>query len=190
MMRRIRLPVRRVVLVLALALFWLLATLPLGLGMQLFGLAERGLNARSASGSVWSGQLQDARLGALPLGSPHVGLSLPRLLTGDARLSLGADPDGGISGTLSGNSRGYALRDLNGSAPMSAFLPGETGDVTLSGVTAIFTDGQCIEAAGTLSAAGLGSASLGCTGDSARAQLSGVAELVLGADGELRISPL
>ena len=54
---------RLLLLVFALAVpAMLLATLPLGLALDMTGAGHRGLSARSASGSVWNGRLEGASL--------------------------------------------------------------------------------------------------------------------------------
>ena len=56
----------------AAALFALLliaATFPMRLALSLAGVSDAGFSARTVRGSVWSGELVDARLGALPLGT-------------------------------------------------------------------------------------------------------------------------
>ena len=58
--------------IIAAALFALLlivATFPMRLALSLAGAADAGVSAREIRGSIWSGALIDARLGALPLGT-------------------------------------------------------------------------------------------------------------------------
>ena len=68
---------------LLLALILIIATFPMRLALDLSGATDAGITAREVRGSVWSGELVDARLGALPLGTVRASLSPLALL--DAR---------------------------------------------------------------------------------------------------------
>ena len=88
---RLRLPLGRAALFLAALAFALVALLPLRVAAGWFGLDGRGLSAREASGSLWSGALKEARFGPVPLGDVRARLELLPLLLGRARLRLSRD---------------------------------------------------------------------------------------------------
>ena len=52
-----------------LELILLVATFPMRLALGWSGAGDAGVSARAVRGSVWSAELVDARLGALPLGT-------------------------------------------------------------------------------------------------------------------------
>lgn len=66
-------------------------TLPLRVGLKLSGGEPGPVSALAAEGSIWSGRLIDARIGAAPLGDPEVGLKFWPLLVGRQRLVIEAD---------------------------------------------------------------------------------------------------
>jgi general secretion pathway protein N len=124
----------------------LLIFMPLRLALGLAG--ETGLSARVAGGTIWSGRLVDARLGELDIGTIDTSLRPLPLLLGRLRLDgtrIGGAPLAGSAETGWGR---RAVYDLTGS-----FSGGELGDVpvgqvTLEGVTIIFSGGRCAEAGG------------------------------------------
>src|SRR3546814_16757515 len=65
-----------------LALLLLAATFPMRLALAWSGAADAGVAAREVRGSIWSGELVEARLGALPLGTVRASLSPLALLGG------------------------------------------------------------------------------------------------------------
>ncbi len=74
--------------VLPIALLTLILLFPLRWLVELAGLERAGLSARSVSGSVWDGRLEQAQLGGFELGSLDAQLSPGPLLLGRARLNL------------------------------------------------------------------------------------------------------
>ncbi|MGB3723589.1 MAG: type II secretion system protein N [Pacificimonas sp.] len=187
--RRYRLSLGRVALVVCLLLFWLLATLPLALGVSLFRLDDRGVSARSASGSVWAGQLEDARLGGLPLGSSRVRLSPSRLLIGEVELTLDGADAGTVSGILSTGRSHFSVTGMNGVISLSSLLPGEMGMVTLTDINARFADGQCVEAAGTIMVDRLGqTVPLQCEAGMARARFGALGALNIDVNGRVTVT--
>ncbi len=62
---------------------------PLRLALQW---ADAPLSARSVSGSVWNGTLEDANWGPVPLGDLSAGLRFWSLLSGQARFHLSSQP--------------------------------------------------------------------------------------------------
>lgn len=147
-----RLPIRRVVAFGALFAAALLATLPLRV---VLGALETGLTAREARGSVWLGQLQEARIGGATLGDLDARLSPVPLLVGRARVEVerrtrGPDQLRAALG-LSGASR--ALEGATGSVPAgSLFGPLPIGTLELADVTVRFRDGVCDRAEGQIRA--------------------------------------
>src|SRR3546814_16030347 len=78
---------------------------------------DAGIAAREVRGSIWSGELVEARLGALPLGTVKASLSPLALLGGDVDLGFARRDDrlGALSGRRHGsNPRGVS--DVNGVA--------------------------------------------------------------------------
>ncbi len=87
-----------------LALILIVATFPMRLALAWSGAADAGVTAREIRGSVWSGELIDARLGALPLGTLRASLSPLALLTGRTELAFSRSDDrlGALAGRLHG----------------------------------------------------------------------------------------
>jgi general secretion pathway protein N len=90
--RRIRLATGPTALFGALMLIALIVFLPMRLVLGWIGLGDQGFTARTVSGSVWDGRLNEARFGDLALGSLDARLSPFALLVGRARVSLDGDP--------------------------------------------------------------------------------------------------
>ena len=181
-----------------LALVLIIATLPMRLALGMAGAGEAGLSARAVTGSIWSGQLVDARWRGARLGTLGAGLAPLTLLGGEARLNIARDDVllGKLDGALILNgARGVA--DLNGTVSIGASLAGVPLDaIRLEGVAARFDDaGRCAAAAGRVQlrvalpgldlANGL-SGPLACRAGRAEAVLasqSGMERLTLAVDG-------
>lgn len=73
---------------LLLALILLIATFPMRLALAWSGATDAGITARDVRGSVWSGELVDARLGVLPLGTVSASLSPLALIGGNTELAF------------------------------------------------------------------------------------------------------
>lgn len=137
-----------------LALLLVAATFPMRLALGLSGAAEAGLSAREIRGSVWSGELIEARLGALPLGTVDAGLSPLALLAGQVELGFARADErlGALSGRLHGNGR-RGVSDLDGVTSVAGglgLIPVDT--VRFEGAKVRFDSaGKCVEAAGRLS---------------------------------------
>jgi len=136
-----------------LAVVLIIATLPMRVALSLAGAGDAGIAAREIRGSVWSGTLVDARLGALPLGTVRASLSPLALLGGDTELSFARADEllGALSGRLHGsNPRG--ISDVNGMTSLSGGLgivPVDT--IRFEGASLRFDRaGKCAEAAGRL----------------------------------------
>lgn len=190
--------------IVAAALFALLligATFPMRLALSLSGAAEAGIAAREIRGSIWSGTLVDARLGALPLGTVRAGLSPLALLGGGTEIDFQRADErlGALTGRLYGSSpRG--MSDVTGTASLTAGLGPIPADVIrFEGAALRFDEsGKCVAAAGRVQIsvaapiAGLDlsqglSGALSCAGGRAQAALasqSGMERLTLSFDGK------
>ena len=148
---RIRLPMRRMVLFLAMLALAIVALLPLRLVLG----SVDGLKAREASGSLWSGTLKEASVGPAMLGDLDARLSPLSLLVGQARLVVKRDSTGPdrLSGALGlGRSR-RSVESVTGTIPVGAvFAPLPIGALELTDVTVRFRDGQCDRAEGLVKA--------------------------------------
>lgn len=147
---------KRNVLLFGFALLLLLAaTLPLKLAIGWLGLDDRGLSARAATGSLWSGRLEDARFGQVPLGSPKVSLQLAPLLIGRARLDFhDAGPNAGLrQGGLSLSRHEFAVDDVTARFDMAALvpIPAPQAALNLTDVSIRFRNGRCETAEGQVS---------------------------------------
>ena len=125
-----------------LTLLFLLALLPLRLA-----LAGSGVTARSAQGSLWHGQLQDAAWRGVALGDVGMGLSPLPLLIGQRRIDFTA---GGLSGRLDKGGGRIAVEGLTGVA-----APGQLGGLPVARINfaefaAVFEDERCTAASGSL----------------------------------------
>lgn len=152
---RLRLPLGRIALALALLLFALAATLPLRLAIGWLGFGERGLAARAASGSVWAGALRQAQVGPVALGDVRARLNLLPLLLGRARLSLrSADEAAPIAGAVTVTRNGIAFDDVSGRFRIGGALP--LAALDLQDVSARFASGRCVRAEGRVRATAAG----------------------------------
>src|SRR5690606_26655451 len=118
----------------------LIATLPLRVTAGWLGLDARGLAAREAAGSVWSGRLNDAQLGRAPRGDLSARLRFLRRLTGRARVALArpgeVDP---FEGALTVSPSGFGVDDITGRLRVAAlFAPLPISAIDLDGVSAGF----------------------------------------------------
>ncbi len=125
--------------------------LPLRLAGALIGFDTLGLTARSAGGTVWSGQLDQARLGPVDLGTLDVGLKPLPLLLGRASMDIeraAAEGTQPLAGTVSVGIGRRAIEGLTGSVGGNSIggLPIES--IAFDNATVVFADGRCVEAAG------------------------------------------
>lgn len=136
-----------------LALLLVMATFPMRLAFALTGASDAGVSARAVRGSVWSGELVDARIGALPLGTVNASLSPLALLTGRTELAFSRSDArlGALSGRLHGGGE-RGVSDLNGSTTLSGglgMIPVDT--IRLEGASVRFDSaGKCTAASGQL----------------------------------------
>ncbi|WP_332819225.1 type II secretion system protein N [Sphingopyxis sp.] len=135
------------------ALILVIATFPMRLALAWSGATDAGVTAREIRGSVWSGELVEARLGALPLGTVRASLSPLALLGGGVELAFSRADErlGALAGRLYGsNPRGVA--DVSGTTMMSGglgMIPVDT--IRFEGATVRFDGaGKCAEAAGRI----------------------------------------
>ena len=182
------------------ALLLLVATFPMRLALAWSGATDAGVAAREVRGSVWSGELVDARLGALPLGTVSASLSPLALVGGSIELAFSRTDErlGALAGRLYGSDpRG--MSNVSGTTSMSGGLGAVPVDrISFEGATVRFDDaGKCALAGGrvrlVVSApiAGLDlsrglSGPLSCVGGRAQAALasqSGMERLTLSFDG-------
>ena len=147
-MRRIRLPLRRAALFVLLLLFMLAITLPLRLALGIVGFDERGLAAREAKGSVWAGELADARFGVVALGDAVTRLSFFPLFLGQAELNMDGPEGTPFRGELTGYRSGFAIEDAEAAVPLAALGLPSAGALILSDFSVRFEDGLCVAAAG------------------------------------------
>lgn len=151
---RLRLPIGRTVFVAAFFALSLVALLPLRLALGAFGFGELGISARAATGSIWTGALQEAQLGPVALGDVGARLNLLPLFLGRARLSLvGADQAAPIAGALVVTRHGFGFEDLTGRLRIggpAASLP--VAALDLQDVSAGFAGGRCVRAEGRVRA--------------------------------------
>lgn len=142
---------RRRILVGLAILAAIILFLPLRLASALIGFDELGLTSRSAGGTIWSGQLDQARVGGFDLGTLDVGLKPLPLLFGRASLDIeraAADGTQPLAGTASVGIGRRAIEGLTGSVGGSSIgsLPVES--IAFDQATIIFADGRCVEASG------------------------------------------
>jgi len=138
---------------LLLALVLIIATFPMRLALAWSGAPDAGVTAREVRGSVWAGELVDARLGALPLGTVQASLSPLALLGGDTELAFSRTDQrlGALAGRLHGsNPRGVS--DVNGTTTMSGGLGMIPVDsIRFEGATLRFdARGRCTSASGRI----------------------------------------
>ncbi|QCB55591.1 type II secretion system protein N [Sphingopyxis sp. PAMC25046] len=182
------------------ALLLLIATFPMRLALASSGATDAGVAARDVRGSVWSGELVEARFGALPLGTVRASLSPIALLGGNVELAFARTDDrlGALAGRLHGSDpRGVS--DVSGTTAMAGGLGAVPVDrISFEGATVRFDDtGKCVVAGGRIRLvvsapiAGLDlsrglSGPLSCANGRAQAALasqSGMERLTLSFDG-------
>lgn len=192
---------RYVLLLTIVALLAFLAFLPLSLAARMIGLDDMGVSARQMGGTIWSGQLDQTRVGALDLGTLDVGLNPAPLLLGRAHMDF-ARAGGSNAPDLSGSiTIAHGLRVVQGLSG-TVLGGGESGlpieQISFTDAQATFTDGRCTSASGRVQLvlgirfAGLDlrhglSGEMDCEGDRLRAVLngeSGMEKLTIRLDGD------
>ncbi len=181
-MRRIRLRTGPAALFGALLVVALLVFLPMRLVLGWIGLGDQGFSARTVTGSIWDGRLEEARFGDLALGSLDASLSPLALLLGRARVAIDGDP-GVIHGAVVLSRHGQGVDELTAMLPTGrAFAPLPVTRLVLEGVTIRFEDGICARAEGRVRATLVGEAG----GIALPSELTGTAR----CDGEALLLPL
>jgi len=160
-------------------LFSLLALLPLRLALDRLGFEDRGLTARAATGSLWSGALQEAQLGPVPLGDLSARLNVLPLFIGRARLSLhGAEP-GTFDGAVIVTRHSFGFDDVSARLRVGAlFAPLAIPTLDFDDLSARFASGRCTHAEGRVRAALSGGAAGAMPGLEGRARCAGDALLL------------
>jgi general secretion pathway protein N len=151
---RVRLPLGRWLFFLSAFAFALIALLPLRLGLDWFGLSERGFAAREAQGSVWLGTVSEAQFGKVALGDLGTRLNTLPLLAGRARIDVAGLGGRRFEGAFTSSRHGFGLDDVTAQLAMAgAFgpLPLATLDTEDLGVR--FEGGRCRSAEGRVRAA-------------------------------------
>lgn len=139
---------------------WVLAVLGLlGLAVWLMPLdlvvrrAVPGLEADAISGSIWKGQLGNARYAGVPLGDLEVGLSAKRLLAGEASLDFVRQAPR-LEGRLGGSRQELKAEALTGELVLPLLPPpAPEVRVALSGAEVrLDRAGRCRAAGGAVAA--------------------------------------
>lgn len=155
-MRRFRLRTGRAALFGALLAIGLLVFLPLRLVLGIAGVADAGLTARAAEGSVWAGRLRDARLADIALGDLDAHLSPWSLLLARARIQLDSDvdtPARAVHGAIGVSRNGVRADDVDATiAPGRLLAPLPVTGLTLEALSVRFEDGACVAAEGRVRA--------------------------------------
>lgn len=153
-MRLLWLPFGRRVLVLIVLLATLVALFPLRLALSLLDLDRIGVSARTVSGSIWAGRLEDVAAAGVPIGTVEARLSPLELLLGRARIDVrrptnatGAEM---LSGAVTVSRNSLGVVDVTATVPLAAALaPLPVASVVLTGLNVRFDDGVCTRANGT-----------------------------------------
>jgi len=152
---RFRLPLKRTVFFLAALALALLVLLPLRMAAGWFDMGGRGLAAREAEGSLWSGRLREAQFGPVLLGDVDARLNVLPLFLGRARLSLHRDEAAGgrFDGAVLVTRHSFGLEDMTGQLRTgSLFGPLPIATLDLIDVSVRFEGERCESAEGQVRA--------------------------------------
>lgn len=145
---RFRLPLGRWLLLFVVFLLAMVAMVPLRIALDQLGFDERGLGARAVTGTLWSGELTEARLRSIKLGDLEAGLALLPLLAGEARMALENEA---WRATLIQTANTAGVVDLSGRlGPEAIAATFPVAAIEFDAVNVRFRDGLCAEATGTL----------------------------------------
>lgn len=181
-MRRVRLATGPAALFGGLMLLALLVFLPMRLVLGWAGLGDQGFSARTVTGSIWDGRLNEARFGDLALGSLDASVSPLALLVGRARIALDGEP-GLLHGAITLSRHGQGVDDMTATLPTGrAFAPLPVTELSLENVSVHFNDDTCDAAEGRVRAKLVGEAA----GVALPSEVSGVAR----CDGGALLLPL
>ena len=192
---------RRRILIALAVVFAAILFLPLRLVSGMIGFDDLGVTARHASGTIWSGRMEQVRGGGFDLGTLDVGLKPLPLLLGRASLDFertegsGGEP---LSGSASIGPGRRAIDGLTGAVVGGDFSGIPVERIAFEQASVVFADGQCREASGRVtvtigfSVAGLQlrngmTGALACEGSDLKAELvgqSGLERLILTSDAD------
>ena len=184
----------RVALFVASVLVALVLFAPLSVALSVAGVGNP-LTARSATGTIWSGRLAEARIGGFDVGDAEVGLRPLSLLTGPPRISVRS-----AAGRADLVSSGPSAAIIDATAKLKIagrFAPIPIDALELTDVSATFSNGRCARAQGRVRATIAGevgglslaqgmSGSVRCGGDAALISLTSAStmeRLLLRIDG-------
>jgi len=140
-------------------LFSLVALLPLRLAIDRFGFGEHGLAARDVTGSLWSGALQEAQIGPVPLGDLGARLHVLPLFLGRARLSLRSADGSSFEGALIATRHSFGFDQVSARLRVGTLLaPLAVPSLELDELGALFRSGRCVHAEGRVRATMAGAA--------------------------------
>lgn len=184
-------------------LFALIALLPLRLAIDRLGLNQGGLAARAVTGSLWSGALQEAQIGPVPLGDLGARLHVLPLLLGRARLSLESADGRTFQGALVATRHSFGFDDVSARLRVGTLLaPLVVPSFELDELGALFRGGRCVHAEGrvrAMLAGGTGAVALTgqalCDGGALRLPLASPSgaerlDIRLAADGRYQVQAL
>lgn len=153
-----RFPHRQAALFLLFFCLALVASLPLRVAVDLFGLPARGLAAREASGTIWSGRLAEAQFGPARIGNLETNLRLLPLLVGRASLAFADPGPDGIRGIFSVGPWATGFADVHAQLATGTLLaPLPITAFQLDGVSIAFDSRGCAQARGLVRARSAGS---------------------------------
>lgn len=141
---------QRVLLAIA-AVITLIVAMPLRLAIGIAGIDASGLTARFASGTIWSGRLDQARLGAFDIGTIRLRLKVLPLLGGRASFAVDREDGVGVlplSGTADLGLAGRAISHVTGSLGGGSWGDIPVDRVNLDNLSVAFANGQCRSAEG------------------------------------------
>lgn len=125
--------------------------MPLRLASGIIGLDAMGVSARQVGGSVWSGRMEQTRIGGFDLGTVDVGLNPLSLLLGRARMGfervsgVGIEP---LAGTYDIGPGRRVIDGLSGTVLATGWTDLPIEKLSFEGVNVHFSDGQCRSASG------------------------------------------
>ena len=129
-----------------------LSFMPLKLAVIMAGLEDSRFSARDITGTIWSGRIEQARLGPFALGDLNARVRFLPLLTGQTTMDLDRPAVAGASGlTASVSKRGGDMLVENVTTVLNlgpALAPLPVTGITLDNVSTIFAGGRCQSASG------------------------------------------
>lgn len=130
----------------------LVLLLPMRVLVRATGLAEQGVAARDATGTLWSVTLHDAQVGPVRFGDLDARFGFAPLLLGRATLRL-SDAAGRSGASLFASPWGFGFQDVDSRFATGGLLaPLPLAAFELEDAAAVFGGGQCVEARGLVRA--------------------------------------